>query len=82
MSDPTIPTVEMTAAAFKGPAYAISNFMVHPVSAGLLRLSFIEMTPAGSNPEYRAAVILDPVGARNLAEILLRFAAPKEEPGA
>lgn len=81
MSEPTVPTPEMTAAAFSGPSYAITNFMVHPVTAGLLRVSFVETHPDGSNPQYRAAVVLDAEGAQNLGEVLLRYAAARAERG-
>jgi hypothetical protein len=82
MNDMLVPTNEMSLAAFAGPAFAITNFTVHPIAAGLLRVSFIETLLDGSNPQYRAAVVLDPEGARNLAELLLRFAPPKAEPSA
>jgi hypothetical protein len=82
MTEPIAPSNEMTEAAFSGPALAISNFMIHPITPNVLRLSFVESPADGSNPQYRTAVILTPEGARNLAELLLRFAPPPEaEPG-
>lgn len=80
MSDQMALTAELTAAAFKGPAYAITNFTIHALSEDLMRLSFIEAPIL--NPElaqYRAAVVLDAEGAWNLAQLLLRFATPPKE---
>jgi hypothetical protein len=76
MTDHTIPTEAQTAAAFDGPALAISNFMIHPMSGSLLRLSFVEAAFGTERFNYRTAVVLDRDGARNLADMLLRFAGP------
>jgi hypothetical protein len=73
LNPPTTPSQEMTAAAFGGPACAITSFMVHPTSPGILRLSFVEMQPDGSSPQFRTAVVLTIEGARNLADLLMRF---------
>ncbi|MCK1742509.1 hypothetical protein IVA80_16960 [Bradyrhizobium sp. 139] len=74
---PETPSKEMTAAAFGGPAYAMTNFMIHPLSAEILRLSFVE-APAGGDPQFRTAVIMDRQGAINLADLLMRFVAGTE----
>lgn len=73
MSENAVPSAEQTAAAFAGPALAITNFTVHPLSEDLLRLSFIEAQIGGISPQYRTAVVLDREGAGNLAALLMRF---------
>jgi hypothetical protein len=80
--DPIVPTAEQTAAAFAGPAFGVTNFMIHPISAGMLRLSFVEAIPLGTAvANYRTAVVLDQDGARNLAELLMRFVPAKADAG-
>lgn len=70
----------MTEAAFDGPSLGITNFIVHPITPNMLRLSFVEALADGSKPKFRTAVILTPDGAQNLADLLLRFAPSKAGP--
>lgn len=79
MEEAVVPSDEQTSAAFSGPAVAISYFTIHPAGANLIRLSFMETHPDGSNPGFRCAVILDGIGTRNLGELLLKFAPPKAD---
>lgn len=74
MEDQIVPSAEQTKAAYSGPAFGVSNFTIHAAAPGLMRLSFIESLPDGSNPQFRCAVMLDGEGMRNLAELLLRLA--------
>lgn len=82
MSEPTKPSEELNAVVFSQPAVGITNFTIHPMPGGLLRLSFVESaSPEGSsNYHFRAAILLDLDGARNLAELLSHYFPAKEEP--
>src|SRR6267154_6071170 len=77
MEEHRVPSAEQTAVAYSGAALAVTNFTLHPASPGMMRLSFLESAPDGSNPQFRCAVLLDSEGMRNLAELLLRLAPPQ-----
>jgi hypothetical protein len=81
MSEPTRPSAELSEVVFSQPAVGITNFTIHALPSGLLRLSFVESASLDglSNYHFRAAVLLDQDGARNLAELLSHFFPAKEE---
>ena len=64
--------------AFEIPAVFVNSFQLSVLSHGLVRLTFAERCRSDAKPEYRVAMILGIVDARQFCqEILTALAVPQ-----